>query len=162
MRSPRPCRLSNYVGEWSTEHKRIPISGWDKCLHEAASFDSRGEFEAAVILDGSAQVEWWLRNDPPLFRISTPVGGFEPDFVYLAKRNGQHFQGILEIKGGLFWDAPRDPARLKSEAAGRWVKAANVADAGQVKWEFATVLDTDAIAAGSLEQLRKNALFSYP
>ena len=63
---------------------RIPIGGWNKCLHEAAAFESRGEYAAATILDSAAVVDWWFRNDPARFRIPTPVGNFEPNFVYHA------------------------------------------------------------------------------
>jgi hypothetical protein len=140
---------------------RIPIRGWNKCLHEAAAFEGRGEYATATILDSSAAVEWWLRNDPPLLRIPTPVGYLEPDFVYLAQRNGQGVYGALEVKGEIFWDGEGSEPRVKAEAAGRWVEAVN-ATANQSRWEFAVVLDTDALNSGSLEELRRNALFVNP
>jgi hypothetical protein len=141
---------------------RIPIAGWRKCLHEAAAFDGRGEYAAATILDTSAAVEWWFRNDPPLFRIPTPVGNFEPDFVYLANRSKAQVYGVLEVKGEIFWDGVGSDPRVKSEAACRWVEAANTEPSAGPQWEFAIVLDTDAIEAGSLEELRRNALVVGP
>jgi hypothetical protein len=141
---------------------RIPISGWRKCLHEAAAFEGRGEYAAATILDNAAAVEWWFRNDPALFRIPTPVGNFEPDFVYLAKHSKDPVYGLLEIKGEIFWDGEGSDPRIKSEAACRWVEAANGAPSQGPQWEFAVVLDTDALEAGSLEELRRNALVAGP
>lgn len=141
---------------------RIPITGWRKCLHEAAAFEGRGEYAAALILDNSAAVDWWFRNDPALFRIPTPVGNFELDFVYLLKGSGAHVYGLLEVKGEIFWDGQGSDPRIKSEAACRWVDAANSAATDGQRWEFAIVLDTDAIEAGSLEELRRNALVAAP
>ena len=141
---------------------RIPIRGWNKCLHEAAAFEGRGEYAAAAILDASAAVEWWFRNDPPVLRIPTPVGYLEPDFVYQARRDGVDVFGALEVKGEIFWDGEGSEPRIKAEAAGRWVAAVNAAADDRSQWEFAVVLDTDAVSAGSLEELRKNALFANP
>jgi hypothetical protein len=142
---------------------RIPIGGWKKCLHESAAFDGRGEYAAARILDRSRAVEWWLRNDPPLLRLPTPIGYFEPDFVYRAKStDNQSVHGLLEIKAEIFWDGEGSDARVKSDAACRWIEAANSAASEGEKWEFAIVLDTDAIDTGSFEQLRKSALVAAP
>ena len=54
-----------------TTLRRVPIAGWKRCVHEAASFESPGEFKAATLLDAAIQVEWWLRNDPPLLSTNT-------------------------------------------------------------------------------------------
>lgn len=141
---------------------RIPISGWRKCLHEAAAFEGQGEYAAATILDNAAAVEWWFRNDPPIFRIPTPVGNFEPDFVYCARQSQGQLYGLLEVKGEIFWDGDGSDPRVKSEAAVRWIVAVNAAPADDEAWEFAVVLDTDTMGAGSLEELRANALIAAP
>jgi len=80
-----------------TTLRRVPIGGWKRCVHQAASFESRGEFKAACLLDATDNLDWWLRNDPPLLRIPTPVGYFEPDFVY-RRRRGMIIMGLLEIR----------------------------------------------------------------
>ena len=67
--------------------RRIPIKGWKKNVHVAAAFDTPGEYATACVLDSSTAIEWWLRNDPAQMRVPTPVGFFEPDFVY--KRAGE-------------------------------------------------------------------------
>lgn len=140
---------------------RIPIGGWRKCVHQAAAFESRGEYATAIILDNSAAVQWWFRNDPVVLRLPTPIGNFEPDFVYLRIEEGIETYGLLEVKGGIFWDGEGSDSRIKSEAACRWIEATASAEAART-WEFAVVLDVDAIAAGSLEELRANALVGAP
>lgn len=136
--------------------RRVPISGWQRCVYEAASFESPGEFRAACLLDSAASIEWWMRNDPAIFRIPTPVGGFEPDFLYLAKKSGSYAMGILEIKGEIFWDGEGSRPRIQADAACAWVQAIKIAR-GDVPWEFAVVLEQDAFEASSLEAMLANA-----
>ena len=112
-------------------------------------------------MDDSAAVTWWVRNDPAIFRIPTPIGNFEPDFLYLVERDGHMGYGILEVKSDVFWDGPGSDARVKANSAREWVRAVNAA-AKIVPWEFAIVLDQDAISAASLEALRDIALLRYP
>lgn len=140
---------------------RIPIRGWRKCVHEAAAFESRGEYATAILIDDAAAVAWWFRNDPAIFRIPTPIGNFEPDFVYCVERGGQATYGILEVKSDIYWDGPHSDAQVKANAAREWVRTVN-ASGGGIPWEFAVVLDQDAITAASLEALRNVALLRYP
>ena len=139
-------------------YRRVPIGGWSKCVHEAAAFESEGEYAAALIMDQSSVVEWWLRNDPPLFRIPTPISYFEPDFLYLARREETSWYGILEVKGDIFWDGPGSDPRVKAAAGCEWVRAVNRTVPTQ-SWELAVVIDQDAIASSSLEQLLHDAVF---
>jgi hypothetical protein len=138
---------------------RIPIQGWRKCIHAAAAFESKGEYAAAILLDESRDVTWWMRNDPAILRIPTPAGFLEPDFVYLRETAGTRIQGMLEIKGDVFWDGEGSDARIKSRAACEWVRAANRA-APQCPWTFAVVLDEDAVRSDSLEGLLRVSLNS--
>ena len=96
---------------------RIPIRGWTKCVHDAAAFESRGEYAVAHLIDDAATVVWWVRNDPAIFRIPTPIGYFEPDFLYLVERGGPPTYGILEVKADVFWDGLGFDARVKADAA---------------------------------------------
>lgn len=139
----------------------VPIRGWKRCVHEAAAFDSQGEYAAATLLDDATAIVWWLRNDPPLLKIPSPIGNFEPDFVYLVKRTGRLSLGVLEIKNDVLWDGEGSSARVKAKAAGEWAKAQTEAAADTV-WEVATVLDQDALDAASFEEMRKNALLRFP
>jgi len=140
---------------------RIPIRGWKRCVHEAAAFESHGEYAAATLLDDSTSIEWWMRNDPPSFRIPTPMGNFEPDFLYQVARKGQTIFGVLEVKSDIFWDGEGSEARVKANAAVEWVRAVNVA-APETQWEFGEVLDQDAINVSSFEELRNVALLRFP
>jgi restriction endonuclease len=140
---------------------RIPIRGWRKCVYEAAAFDTKGEFAAASLLDDSTVIIWWFRNDPPRLRIPTPIGYFEPDFVYLVCRMGKESVGVLEVKGDIFWDGPDSEARIKANAAVEWVRVTNEAMA-ETAWEFAVVLDQDAIQAASFEAMLSSALLRFP
>jgi len=142
-------------------HYRIPIRGWSKCVHDAAAFESRGEYAVAHLIDGAARVAWWVRNDPVVFRIPTPIGYFEPDFLYFFEGGGPPTYSILEVKSDVFWDGPGSDARVKAHAACEWVRTVN-ATLANVRWEFAIVLDQDAIGAASLEALRNIALLRYP
>jgi hypothetical protein len=137
--------------------RRVPINGWRRCVHEFASFESRGEFRAAVLLDSTEQVEWWLRNDPPLLRIPTPVGYFEPDFIYRIRRPDGASMCVLEIKGEVFWDGEGSVPRIKAAAAYAWVTAICACGAAE-HWEFAAVLEQDACDAQTLQGMLANVL----
>ena len=135
---------------------RVPIAGWQRCVHESASFESRGEFKAANLLDVAEKIEWWLRNDPPFLRIPTPVGYFEPDFVYKIQRDGITSMCVLEIKGEVFWDGEGSPARIKADSACAWVSAIDKSESNE-RWEFALILQQDACEAASLEAMLASA-----
>lgn len=115
--------------------------------------------------DGGASslfgIDWWLRNDPPLIRIPSPAGNFEPDFVYHAIRGPEEVHGLLEIKGDIFWDGEGSDARVKAEAACRWAAAIQEARSG-VAWEFGVVLEQDALRADSLESMLSCAVQRSP
>jgi hypothetical protein len=148
------------VHSWDKSlHLRIPIAGWTKCVHEAATFESRGEYAAANVLDQSAAVEWWWRNDPARLRIPTPLTHLEPDFIYAGEIEGTPWLGALEIKGGVFWDGDGSAARLKADAAVVWTAAVNAGGAHPA-WRFAVVLDQDAIESSSFEQMLQLAVRS--
>lgn len=138
---------------------RIPIGGWKKCTHQAAAFDSRGEYAVACVLDRSATITWWLRNEPPFLRIPTPIGHHEPDFVYSTGSKDHERIGILEVKGDPFWNGPESNAQIKARAACQWVRVVNEI-VSTSKWEYLLVLDQDASKAGSFEELIKTALLT--
>lgn len=136
--------------------RRIPIKGWKKNVHVAAAFDTLGEYATACVLDSSSAIEWWFRNDPAQIRVPTPVGFFEPDFVYKRTGAAPGRYGLLEIKGEFLWDGPGSRDRIKSAAACAWADAISHANAG-VKWDVAVTLDQDAREASTFEDLVANA-----
>jgi hypothetical protein len=141
--------------------RRLPITGWQRCVHKSAAFDTFEEYLTAGILDQTEGINWWLRNDPASLRIPTPAGNFEPDFVYLRKEGSNEVFGIVEVKGGIFWNGPGSLARIKASAAAAWVQVVNSA-AGAVAWEFAVILDQDVQGKATLGQLRQVALEKAP
>jgi hypothetical protein len=140
---------------------RVPIKGWKRCAHTAAAFESGGELNAAYLLDDSPGIQWWVRNDPVMLRISTPAGGFEPDFFYQVEREGKLIMGILEIKGEIFWNGQGSIPRIKSAAATAWVQATEEVGTSP-SWEFAIILEQDALEANTLDQLLQMAEERYP
>lgn len=136
--------------------RHLPVDGWQKCVHEACIFDNYGEFCAARALDRSDSVDWWLRNDPALVKLPTPVGGFEPDFV-VRRRWGRHYvTSLLEIKGEFLWSSPEQPDRIKLDAAAAWVRKANEVLADS-RYELIAVGDQEALTATHFGDLRSAA-----
>lgn len=140
------------------EPKR-PYSGWSRCLVDFVVFDTFPELLAARALDGSADVRWWLRNEPVVFRIDTPVGSFEPDFLY--ERSHNSIRGILEVKADFLWDGPNSKDRRKAQAACNWTTAVN-AESDGARWEFALVVADDVQDAPHIDALRAVARDRVP
>jgi len=140
------------ISTWAPNLYRLPISGWKRCVHDAAAFDSDGEYRVAWILDHSPDVEWWVRNDPPRLRIPTPIGNYEPDFVATLRINGKEATTIIEVKGGIFWAPDDSDPRLKARSADLWCNAVNGSDAGSF-WQHWVVLDSDVRKAINITDL---------
>jgi Endonuclease domain len=139
---------------------RVPIAGWKKCAYDAAAFESAPEYHAAKILDSDSSVCWWLRNDPVQFRIPTPVGYMEPDFVYLVEIKGLKRMRILEVKGEHLWNGPGSFARIKAAGAAAWAKAVCEAKLDP-SWEFHEVLGQDAEASQTLGSMLDKAVIRF-
>ncbi len=139
---------------WVPGLRRIPISGWKNCVHEAVPFDSSAEFKVAQILDLSASASWWVRNDPARLRIPTPIGMYEPDFCVGVRTKGKSRIIVLEIKRGDLWMPQDSDPRVKARAAEAWCEAVNhgVSDA---TWEHWIVLDHDLENAQTIDDLEK-------
>lgn len=132
--------------------KHLPIGPWRRCVLEACVFDNYQEFRAALALDRTESVLWWIRNDPVVLSIPTPVGGFEPDFLYLRNPSNRIIRGALEVKGDFLWSAPEQPDRIKALAAAEWIKKANEICPGE-PWELAVVGDQEAKTATHIGDL---------
>jgi type III restriction enzyme len=134
-------------------------AGWTRCLVDFVVFDTLPELHAARALDASTDVRWWLRNNPVVFHIDTPVGAFEPDFLY--ERTKGSTRGILEVKGDFLWDGPNSKDRHKAQAACSWTEAVNAASTGP-RWEFAVVIAEDVPDAPHIDALRAVARSRVP
>ena len=138
---------------------RRPYGGWTRCLVDFVVLDTLPELQAARALDDSTDVHWWLRNDPVVFHIDTPVGAFEPDFLY--ERTKGSIRGILEVKGDFLWDGPQSKERHKAQAACSWTQAVN-GESAAPQWEFALVVAEDVADAPHIDALRAVARSRVP
>lgn len=134
--------------KWSAAAVRQPVAGWQKCAHDAANFDTAGEFHVAGLID-MGNVDWWMRNDPAQIRLATPIGFYGPDFVVSV--DGTSGLILLEVKRADFWKSPESDARIKSKAADAY--CSEVSSATDSSWQHWVVLDEDAKAARSFEEL---------
>ena len=146
----RPVSISERK-EWLSSHTRVPIGRWQRCVHKATAFDSRPEWIVAKILDASTSVKWWARNDPAQLRLSSPIGGFEPDFVFCVEGSPPTLI-VLEVKQDGLWTPEDSDARVKSRATEAWCKGVSSAGGGQ--WEHWVLLEPDILESQSFQDLR--------
>ena len=137
------------IGDWNRGLRRLPIKGWKRCTSSAPAFDSGSELEAARIIDRTSEVEWWVRNDPPVLRIATPIGRYGPDFVTRFKGDSLW---LLEIKQSELFEAQESDARVKARAAAEWCAAVTSAGTNG-EWRYSIVLDDDVDRAATVEDL---------
>jgi hypothetical protein len=117
------------------------------------TFDSWQEAKTARLLDRSG-VSWWVRNQPRRFRIETPAGMLNPDFIaQFDELDGTVEVLLLEVKGDIFWQPPDSPARRKAKSAQRWV--AQQSALSQVRWTFGIATESVVDAVSSWEELRR-------
>ena len=126
-------------------HALVPLSdtrkhvfaGFTKCCYPLQKFDSDPERRLAVIIDGDAATEKWLKPGRSQFRIDYRSGeAYEPDFV-------------VETKTGLFIVEVKASNELsdldvvaKAAAATKWCKTANACAAGNGKlWTYLLIPD---------------------
>lgn len=137
------------------KHFRRLMGPWKKCVHEEALFDSGPELLLAKLLDKSAAVDWWARNDPPQLRLPTPAGRYEPDFVVMTKPDPGVV--LIGVKGEHLWqDSDVSEARIKASSASRYAEA--VTAAGQIRVEHLLVLGGDVETCQTLEEVRSAAI----
>jgi hypothetical protein len=132
---------------WRPNLYRRLLTGWNKSVMSACSFDGEPEYIAAKILDRDTSIEWWLRNEPPIVRLSTPIGYYEVDFT-ARLHDGSYV--LLEIKGANFWKPPESDPRVKAAAATSWCKAVSTPE---VKWTHIVVLDADISSCATVSDL---------
>jgi superfamily II DNA or RNA helicase len=129
-----------------SQHARRPIGPWRKCVHEFSLFDSGPELRLARLLDRSAAVDWWVRNDPARLKIKTPSGDYWPDFLTQVVFSGMARLVMIGVKGEHLWSDSNSEARIKAASAAAYARA--VSEASDTKLEHWLVL------AGDLEGCR--------
>jgi hypothetical protein len=139
--------------KWKDEMFRVPVDSWERCTHAAAIFDTGGEARVAWTLDSDTATQWWARNDPAAVRVPTPIGMYEPDFVFQRSSGNGSEIVMLEVKGGWLWQPHDSDARIRARAASAWAAAVNSASPalGIAHW---VVLDDDVKAAASISDLQ--------
>lgn len=131
---------------------RHPYVGWSIGLHDVYAFDSWPEAKVAKLIDRSGAA-WWVRNQPRRFKVETPAGMFNPDFMIALTWSAATKEIlVLEVKADVFWAPPDGKAQLKAKAARVWIEAQNAAQQG-VKWSFGLATESAVDASYSWEEL---------
>jgi len=145
----RPLRMPK---KWvSSRHWRIPIAGWSKCIHEAAAFDTSGEFHLANVLDTANDSTWWFRNPPSLLKISTPLGNYSPDLVCHVHSPVERIV-LVQAKGDHLWESKESDARVKARAAVAFCTARN--EIGErPEWSHRVILQSDASTCQTIRDI---------
>lgn len=98
-------------------------SGWRRSILPVAAFDAKTtERRLADILDGSSDIDWWLRlqvGDPSYIELDTG-GRYFADFIAIDKQ-GTHWL----IEGKSDHDVMRRDVEAKREAAEEWARFVN-------------------------------------
>lgn len=91
---------ANYFDERELESYEDNIVQVKKSIYDAVICDSNVEREFAKALDARPDVELFIKL-PDWFKISTPVGGYNPDWAIVRKlpNGGSHVYLVRETKG---------------------------------------------------------------
>lgn len=133
-----------------SETRKHVFGGFKKCCYPLQKFDADPERRLAVIVDGDAGVEKWLKPGRSQFRIDYRSGeAYEPDFVVETATR----MLILEVKARNELDDPT--VKAKAAAATKWCRTATAhASGGTGKpWTYALIPDDQIIGSATLEGL---------
>jgi len=132
----------------SATRKQV-YGGFNKCCYPLQKFDSDPERRFAVLVDGDAQVEKWLKPAPRQFHIDYRSGdAYEPDFVVETRDS----VFIAEVKASSDLGDPVVVA--KAAAATKWCKTATDHAAGSGKpWTYLLIPDDQIIGSTTLAGL---------
>lgn len=152
MNVPHGQRVRDFkqaVAPLSDTRKQV-FGGFKKCCYPLQKFDADPERRLAVIIDGDAGVEKWLKPGRNQFRIDYRSGeAYEPDFVVETATR----MLILEVKARNELDDPTVEA--KAAAATKWCRTATAfAQGGAGKsWVYALIPDDQIIGSATLDGL---------
>ena len=137
------------VAPLSETRKRV-FSGFTKCCYPLQKFDADPERRLAVIIDGDAKVEKWLKPGRNQFRIDYRSGeAYEPDFVVETKTR----MLICEVKAQ---NELEDPiVKDKAAAATKWCKTAteHAPGRGTKPWIYLLIPDDQVRGNATLDGL---------
>jgi len=133
-----------------SETRKHVFGGFKKCCYPLQKFDADPERRLAVMIDGDASVEKWLKPGRNQFRIDYRSGeAYEPDFVVETATK----MLILEVKARNELDDPT--VKAKAAAATKWCRTATAhAQGGTGKpWVYALIPDDQIMGSATLEGL---------
>ncbi len=147
MNVPSGQRVRDFrqaVAPLSDTRKHV-FGGFTKCCYPLQRFDADPERRLAVIIDGDAGVERWIKPARNQFRIDYRSGdAYEPDFVVETRTR----MLICEVKAQNEIDDVT--VRAKAAAATKWCKTASqYAPGGGTKPWFYVLIPDDQIRGNS-------------
>jgi type III restriction enzyme len=137
------------VAPLSDTRKHV-FGGFKKCCYPLQKFDADPERRLAVIIEGHANVEKWLKPGRNQFRIDYRSGeAYEPDFVVETATR----MLVLEVKARNELDD--STVKAKAAAATKWCRTATAhASGGTGKpWFYALIPDDQIIGSATLDGL---------
>ncbi len=109
-----------------------------KSPYDYVIYDSVTERDMANRFESSDNIKLYAKL-PSWFKIDTPLGGYNPDWVIVWEDDKeQKLYFVVETKGGLFEDAIKDTERKKIECGMKHFKAIKTG----IKMEYADNFDT--------------------
>lgn len=100
-----------------------------KSVYEEVVYDSGIESEFADQLEKNPAIKVYAKL-PGWFTVSTPLGGYNPDWALLVEKDGaERLYFVVETKSGLFADDLRDKERAKIECGKAHFKALAIGEA---------------------------------
>ena len=109
-----------------------------KSPYDYVIYDSDGEREMAKRFESSDNIKLYAKL-PSWFKIETPLGGYNPDWVIVwSEDDVQKLYFVVETKGGLFEDSIKDTERKKIECGKKHFRAIET----DIKMELADNFDT--------------------
>ena len=146
----RPETTENVAGKY----QRRTGYQYKKSVYAQDWFDSSTERDAANILEGAAEVAYWLRlqrGDLPI--LWSQGRDYHPDFIVIEASGDHH---VLEIK--MDKEKASGDVKAKREAARRWANHVNKSNKVKAKWSYLLAFEEDVKqAAGSWSALTKLA-----
>jgi type III restriction enzyme len=133
-----------------SETRKHVFGGFRKCCYPLQKFDADPERRLAVIIDGGAGTEKWLKPGRNQFRIDYRSGeAYEPDFVVETATQ----MLICEVKARNELEDPT--VRAKAAAATKWCKTAtqHAPGGGTKPWLYLLIPDDQITGSATLEGL---------
>jgi type III restriction enzyme len=137
------------VAPLSDTRKHV-FHGFKKCSYPIQKFDVNPERQFAVIIDGDASTEKWIKPGPRQFRIDYRSGdAYEPDFVVETKTK----MLVCEVKAQNELDDSE--VKAKAAAATKWCKTAteHAPGGGTKPWVYLLIPAEQILANSTLDGL---------